>query len=151
MRPGVAIPASLRNIYKELQDDLGIVPVKHGYLLSWAQQGVLLLNAVLTVRAGKPASHANKGWETFTDAALKAVNGLPHRVIFVLWGAYAQKKASLINGTKHTILKSAHPSPLSANTGFFGSKPFSKVNEALVESGQSPITWQLPATAVEPA
>ncbi len=151
VRPGVTIPASLRNIYKELLDDLGIVPVKHGYLLSWAQQGVLLLNSVLTVRAGKPASHANKGWETFTDAALKAVNALPHRVVFVLWGAYAQKKASLIDGTKHTILKSAHPSPLSANTGFFGSKPFSKVNEALVESGQLPIKWQLPATAVEPA
>ena len=116
-----------------------------------AQQGVLLLNAVLTVRAGKPASHANKGWETFTDAALKAVSALPHRAVFVLWGAYAQKKASLIDRTKHTILKSAHPSPLSANTGFFGSKPFSKVNAALVESGQSPITWQLPEKALEQA
>ena len=139
----------MRNIYKELQADLGIVLVKHGYLQSWALQGVLLLNAVLTVRSGKPASHANKGWETFTDAALRAVNALPHRVVFVLWGAYAQKKAILIDSTKHTILKSAHPSPLSASNGFFGSKPFSQVNEALSQSGQSPITWKLPEKAIE--
>ncbi len=149
VRPGVRLPASLRNIYQELTNDLAIPPAKHGYLLSWAKQGVLLLNAVLTVRSGKPASHAGKGWETFTDAALAAVNAGPSPVVFVLWGAYAQKKTSLIDGTRHAVLQSPHPSPLSAHTGFFGSKPFSKVNDALATFGRPPIDWTLPADPVE--
>ncbi len=149
VRPGVRLPASLRNIYQELTNDLAIPPAKHGYLLSWAKQGVLLLNAVLTVRSGKPASHASKGWETFTDAALAAVNAGPSPVVFVLWGAYAQKKAGLIDATRHAVLKSAHPSPLSAHTGFFGSKPFSKINEALTGFGRPPIDWTLPADPME--
>jgi uracil-DNA glycosylase len=149
VRPGVVIPASLRNIYKELESDLGIAPVKHGYLASWAGQGVFLLNAVLTVRSGKPASHANKGWETFTDAALRAVNDLKRPVVFLLWGAYAQKKAKLIDETRHVVLKSAHPSPLSASNGFFGSKPFSKINAALTKAGEPTIEWKLPATVAE--
>lgn len=149
VRPGVRLPASLRNIYQELTNDLAIPPAKHGYLLSWAKQGVLLLNAVLTVRSGKPASHAGKGWETFTDAALAAVNAGPSPVVFVLWGAYAQKKASLIDATRHAVLKSAHPSPLSAHTGFFGSRPFSKINDALATFGRPPIDWTLPVDPVE--
>ncbi len=147
VRPGVALPASLRNIYAELKADLGIAPVKHGYLAAWAEQGVYLLNAVLTVRSGKPASHANKGWETFTDAALRAVNDLKRPVVFLLWGAYAQKKAKLIDETRHVVLKSAHPSPLSASNGFFGSKPFSKINAALTKAGEPTIDWQLPEKA----
>ncbi len=149
VRPGVRLPASLRNIYQELTNDLAIPPASHGYLMAWARQGVLLMNAVLTVRSGKPASHAGKGWETFTDAALAAVNAGPSPVVFLLWGAYAQKKAGLIDATRHTVLKSAHPSPLSAHTGFFGSKPFSKINDALEGYGRPPIDWKLPAVAVE--
>lgn len=147
VRPGVALPASLRNIYKELETDLGFPPAKHGYLASWAEQGVLLLNAVLTVRAGEPNSHQGNGWEKFTDAVLAGVNALPHRVVFVLWGGYAQKKTALIDAGRHTVLASAHPSPLSAKNGFFGSRPFSKVNAALAAAGTPPIDWQLPATA----
>ncbi len=149
VRPGVRLPGSLRNIYTEMKDDLGIPPAKHGYLMSWATQGVLLLNAVLTVRAGKSASHAGKGWETFTDAALKAVSAGPIPVVFLLWGAYAQKKAALIDSTRHAVIKSAHPSPLSAHNGFFGSKPFSQVNAALEGFGRPPIDWALPANPVE--
>ena len=149
MRPGVTIPASLRNIYQELKTDLGVPPAKHSYLLSWARQGVFLLNAVLTVRSGKPASHAGKGWETFTDAALAAVNARGRRVVFLLWGAYAQKKAGLIDATRHAVLKSAHPSPLSAHTGFFGSRPFSQINAALTAAGETPIEWALPTAPVE--
>ncbi|HVK18867.1 MAG TPA: uracil-DNA glycosylase [Fimbriiglobus sp.] len=145
VRPGVALPGSLRNIYKELQTDLDIPPAKHGYLATWAKRGVFLLNTVLTVRAGKPASHAKKGWETFTDAALQAVNELTRPVVFVLWGAHAQKKAGLIDTGRHVILMSAHPSPLSASNGFFGSKPFSKANAALKQAGEPTIDWQLPA------
>ena len=148
VRPGVVIPASLRNIYKELGDDLGLVAVRHGYLESWARQGVLMLNAVLTVRAGAPNSHAGKGWERFTDAALEAVNAGPPAV-FLLWGSYAQKKAKLIDAAKHVVLKSVHPSPLSASNGFFGSKPFSKINAALEALGREPIDWQLPAAVQE--
>lgn len=146
VRPGVAIPASLRNIYRELQDDLGIPPVKHGNLEAWAHQGVLLLNAVLTVRAGEANSHQGMGWEKFTDAVLADVNKLPHHVVFVLWGGYAQKKTGLVDTGRHTVIASAHPSPLSAKNGFFGSKPFSKINAALEQRGQPPIGWQLPAT-----
>ena len=143
--PGVSLPGSLRNIYKELQSDLGIPPAKHGYLAAWARRGVFLLNTVLTVRAGKPASHAKKGWEAFTDAALQAVNDLPRPVVLILWGAHAQKKAALIDTSRHAILTSAHPSPLSASNGFFGSKPFSKANAALAKAGEPVIDWRLPA------
>lgn len=145
VRPGVPLPGSLRNIFKELQTDLGIPPAKSGYLVPWAEQGVLLLNAVLTVRAGKPASHANKGWEKFTDAALKAVSARPAPAVFVLWGAYAQKKRPLIDTARHAVVQSAHPSPLSARNGFFGSKPFSKINAALEGFGDEPIDWRLEA------
>ena len=144
VRPGVPIPPSLQNIYKELRDDLGVKTPNHGDLSHWATQGVLLLNAVLTVRAGQAASHGGKGWETFTDAVIKAVNDKPERVVFVLWGAYARKKAALIDTAKHVIIQSAHPSPLSANNGFFGSRPFSKINTALREAGRPEIDWQLP-------
>jgi len=144
--PGVRLPGSLRNIYTELKDDLGIPPVKHGYLEAWAKQGILMLNNVLTVRSGAPASHAGKGWEKFTEAAIRAVNALPHPVVFLLWGSHAQKKAMIVNAQKHIIIKGVHPSPMSAANGFFGSKPFSKVNEALKANGQLPIDWQLPAS-----
>jgi uracil-DNA glycosylase len=144
VRPGVRLPASLRNIYQELADDLGVPPARHGYLASWAEQGVLMLNACLTVRADSPNSHAGKGWEKFTDAALSAVSALDRPVVFLLWGAYAQKKTKLIDERRHVVLKSAHPSPLSAANGFFGSKPFSKINAALEASGGPPIDWRLP-------
>jgi uracil-DNA glycosylase len=147
VRPGVALPASLRNIYTELKTDLGLTPPKHGYLAAWARQGVLMLNTVLTVRSGTPASHAKKGWETFTDAVLAAVNAGPRPVVFVLWGGHAQKKAPLIDTTRHAIVQSAHPSPLSASNGFFGSKPFSKINAALAERNIAPIDWALPTNA----
>ncbi len=150
VKPGVAIPASLRNIYKELQADLGIPPAKHGYLASWARQGILLLNAVLTVRSGASNSHAKKGWETFTDAALKAVNAREEPAVFVLWGGYAGKKKSLID-PRHTIIESAHPSPLSASNGFFGSRPFSKVNAALEAFGRPPIEWKLSDDPLTPS
>lgn len=149
VRPGIPLPASLRNIYRELQADLGLPPVQHGCLVSWARQGVLLLNACLTVRAGAPNSHAGKGWETFTDAALAAVNAQPRPIVFLLWGASAQRKSKLIDTDRHVILASAHPSPLSAAHGFFGSKPFSKTNAALVASGQTPIDWRLPEQVEE--
>jgi uracil-DNA glycosylase len=149
VRPGVRLPGSLRNIYQELQSDLGIKAVKHGYLASWAKQGVLMLNACLTVRADAPNSHAGKGWEKFTDAALRAVNAQKRPIVFLLWGAYAQKKIPLIDEKRHVVIKSAHPSPLSAGNGFFGSKPFSKVNAALKKAGETPIDWQLPEVAKE--
>ena len=141
VRPGVRLPGSLRNIYQELQNDLGVKPVKHGYLASWARQGVLMLNAVLTVRAKTPNSHANKGWEKITDAALQAINALPRTVVFLLWGAYAQKKIPLITATQHVILRAAHPSPFSAANGFFGSRPFSQTNAALENASEKPIDW----------
>jgi|SRR5579883_771563 len=152
VRPDVRpLPASLRNIYKELTADLGIPPAPHGYLASWAGQGVLMLNAVLTVRAGEPASHAGKGWEKFTDAALKAVGTRDEPAVFVLWGNYAQKKLPLIDTGKHAVVSSAHPSPLSAKNGFFGSKPFSKINGHLEGFGYDPIDWRLPKDPVEVA
>lgn len=144
VRRGVAKPPSLVNIFKELQADLGCTPPKHGELTHWAEQGVLLLNAVLTVRAHTPTSHKEKGWETFTDAVIRAVNAKSDRVVFVLWGAYARAKAKLIDRSKHVIIESAHPSPLSANNGFFGSRPFSKINAALKEAGKPEIDWQIP-------
>jgi uracil-DNA glycosylase len=149
VRPGVRVPASLRNMYKELHDDLGITPPKHGYLASWARGGVLLLNACLTVRAGAPNSHAGKGWEKFTDAAIRAVNDLSKAVVFLLWGSYAQKKAKLVTAPHHVVLKGVHPSPLSADKGFFGSNPFSKANAALEAAGRKPIDWRLPEVAEE--
>jgi uracil-DNA glycosylase len=144
VRPGIPPPPSLRNIFKELKADVGARIPNNGYLVSWAEQGVLLLNAVLTVRAHAPNSHKGKGWEKFTDAVLRAVNDKPDPVVFVLWGGYARKKASLIHTGRHTIIESAHPSPLSARNGFFGSRPFSKINAALKAAGRAEIDWQLP-------
>lgn len=149
VKPGVSLPGSLRNIYQELQNDLGVSPVKHGHLESWARQGVLMLNACLSVRANAPNSHSGKGWELFTDAALKAVNARQRKVIFLLWGSYAQKKIPLIDQKRHLVVKSAHPSPLSAHNGFFGSRPFSKINAALEAAGEPPINWKLPEKALE--
>ncbi|HVK02181.1 MAG TPA: uracil-DNA glycosylase [Armatimonadaceae bacterium] len=144
VRPGVRFPPSLVNIFKELKSDVGVEPPKNdGSLEPWARQGVLLLNTVLTVRAHQPASHKGRGWETFTDAVLKAVNDKPDPVVFVLWGGHAQKKLPLIDAEKHAVLASAHPSPLSARSGFFGSKPFSKINAALEANGTPPIDWSL--------
>ena len=143
VRPGVAPPPSLRNIFRELQADLGCPPPRDGSLVPWAKQGVLLLNAVLTVRAGEPNSHQGKGWERFTDAVIRAVNERSERVVFVLWGGYAGKKEALIDTGRHAVLRSAHPSPLSAKRGFFGSRPFTKVNAALEDGGESPVDWCL--------
>ncbi|AHF16970.1 uracil-DNA glycosylase [Niabella soli] len=140
---GVPPPPSLVNIYKELQDDLGLPIPRTGDLTSWAQQGVFMLNASLTVRAGEPMSHAKIGWATFTDAVIKKVSDDKQNVVFILWGRFAQEKASLIDASKHCIIKSAHPSPLSAHNGFFKSKPFSKTNEYLVAHGIDPIDWKI--------
>lgn len=141
---GVAIPPSLRNIYKELQADLGITPPSHGHLVRWAQQGVLLLNATLTVRADSAGSHQKHGWERFTDAAIAAVAQQRQHVVFMLWGNYAQSKATLIDDTKHCILKAAHPSPLSASRGFLGCKHFSQANYYLEKHGIEAIDWEIP-------
>ena len=143
VKPGIALPGSLRNMYKELNDDLGILPAKTGYLAPWAAQGILMLNAVLTVRSGQPNSHKDKGWETFTDAVIRSVNEKEEPVVFVLWGAYAQKKLKLIDADRHMVIQSAHPSPLSASNGFFGSRPFSKINAALRKHGYREIDWDL--------
>jgi uracil-DNA glycosylase len=145
VRPGVPVPPSLANIYKELQSDLGIEPPGHGCLEAWARQGVLLLNATLTVRARSAASHQGKGWETFTDAVIRAVNEKPERVVFLLWGASARKKRALVDTSRHVVIESPHPSPLSAHNGFFGSRPFSRANAALEEAGRTPVDWRLPA------
>jgi uracil-DNA glycosylase len=147
VKPGVPPPPSLVNIYKELESDLGIKPPRHGFLENWAKQGVLLLNAVLTVEAGRAASHQGKGWERFTDAVIRKVNDLRRPVVFILWGSYAQKKAAFVDTTRHLVLQSPHPSPLSAHNGFFGSKPFSKTNAFLEANGQRPIDWMLPSEA----
>lgn len=139
---GVAVPPSLVNIFKELHGDLGIPIPEHGNLQAWARRGVLLLNTTLTVRAGQAASHQGKGWETFTDEVIRVVNEKPF-VVFVLWGAHARKKKALIDATRHAIIESAHPSPLSAHNGFFGSRPFSKINAALRTAGMSDVDWSL--------
>jgi uracil-DNA glycosylase len=144
VKPGIKTPPSLVNIYKELHTDIGLEIPQHGYLVNWAEQGILMLNAVLTVRAHTPNSHKDKGWETFTDAVIRKVSDKTDPVVFVLWGAYAQKKLKLIDTTKHSVIQSAHPSPLSARNGFFGSKPFSAINTALESCRQPPINWQLP-------
>ncbi|MCA0255053.1 MAG: uracil-DNA glycosylase [Proteobacteria bacterium] len=146
VQPGVRIPPSLVNIYKEMQADLGIPPARHGFLESWAKQGVLLLNSVLTVEEARAASHQGQGWERFTDAVIRIVNERCEHVVFILWGAYAQRKAAFVDTSRHLVLKSVHPSPLSAHNGFFGSKPFSKANEWLVKQGRDPVNWQLPET-----
>lgn len=142
VKTGVKHPASLRNMFKELKEDLGCTIPNHGYLEPWARQGLLMLNAVLTVRDGEANSHAGKGWEEFTDAIIRALNAKEKPVVFVLWGNYAQKKAKLIDESKHKIIRCAHPSPLSF-TKFSGSKPFSKINAALQECSNEPINWQL--------
>ncbi|MBO9131911.1 uracil-DNA glycosylase [Rhizobium sp. B230/85] len=144
VRPGVRTPPSLVNIYKEMQADLGIPPARHGFLESWARQGVLLLNSVLTVEESRAASHQGKGWERFSDAVIRAVNDQCEHVVFLLWGAYAQKKAAFVDASRHLVLKSAHPSPLSAHNGFLGSRPFSKANAYLEQHGRTPIDWALP-------
>jgi uracil-DNA glycosylase len=144
VRPGVRPPPSLLNIFKEMKSDLGIEPPDHGYLISWADQGVLLLNSVLTVREGQAASHQKKGWEKFTDKAVQLLNDKRDNLVFVLWGAYAQKKGAFIDRKRHLVLEGVHPSPLSASRGFFGSRPFSKINKYLVAKKLEPIDWQLP-------
>lgn len=142
VRQGIPTPKSLVNIYKELESDLGIPPAAHGCLEKWAGEGVLLLNSILTVEAHQAGSHKKFGWEKFTDAAIEATNRLPQPIAFLLWGNYSIKKASLIQTEFHRlVLTSAHPSPLSAYRGFFGSRPFSKINSFLVEYGQEPISW----------
>jgi len=146
VQPGVRPPPSLVNIHKEMESDLGIVPPRHGFLESWAKQGVLLLNSVLTVERGQAASHQGQGWEKFTDAVIRQVNDLPHPVVFILWGSYAQKKAAFVDAKRHLVIKSPHPSPLSAHNGFFGSKPFSKANAFLRDHGMKEIDWRLPET-----
>ncbi len=143
VRQGVKPPPSLRNGFKELHDDLGCKIPNNGYLVPWAKQGVMLLNAVLTVRAHKANSHKDKGWEKFTDSVIRALNEREHPLVFLLWGAYAQKKIKLIDADRHPIVTAAHPSPLSYKK-FLGSKCFSAVNEALEEMGETPINWQLP-------
>ena len=139
----VAIPPSLVNIYAELHDDLGIDPPPHGNLEAWARQGVLLLNTTLTVRGGQAASHQGKGWETFTDEVIRAVDAKEQRVVFILWGSHARRKEAMIDTSRHVVIESAHPSPLSARNGFFGSRPFSRANAALVEAGLEPIDWRI--------
>ncbi|MGA9227680.1 MAG: uracil-DNA glycosylase [Mesobacillus sp.] len=143
VQPGVAIPPSLRNIFKELNDDLGCYIPDNGYLKKWADQGVMLLNTVLTVRKGEANSHKGKGWEIFTDKVITLLNEREKPVIFILWGKPAQSKLKLIDESRHKIITSVHPSPLSARRGFFGSKPFSKVNEILREQGEQEIDWQI--------
>lgn len=143
VKPGVEIPPSLVNIYKELQDDLGCYVPNNGYLVKWAEQGVLLLNTVLTVRAHQANSHRGIGWEEFTDAAIRILNEQDRPIVFILWGRPAQMKKSMLNNPNHLILEAPHPSPLSSYRGFFGSRPFSKANQFLKEHGIEPIDWQI--------
>ena len=147
VRPGVPVPPSLVNIYKELQADLGIAPVAHGCLLPWARQGVLLLNAVLTVEAGRAGSHQGRGWEGFTDHVVEVLAREREDLVFLLWGSYAQKKGAVIDRTRHCVLRAPHPSPLSAHRGFLGCGHFSKANRYLAARGKAPIDWALPASA----
>ena len=144
VKKGVTVPPSLKNIYKELETDIeGFKTPNHGHLTEWAEEGVLLLNATLTVRARQPGSHQGKGWEAFTDQAISQLSDQKTGLVFLLWGKFAQNKSILIDETKHTVIKSAHPSPFSAYTGFFGSKPFSKTNAALIAQGKKPVNWQI--------
>jgi uracil-DNA glycosylase len=144
VKPGVRPPPSLLNIYKELESDLGLPRPRHGFLEHWASQGVLLLNSVLTVEMAKAASHSQKGWEHFTDAVIRLVNAKTEPVVFMLWGAYAQKKGAFLDASRHLVLKAAHPSPLSAHNGFLGCRHFSQCNAFLSEKGLPPIDWSLP-------
>jgi uracil-DNA glycosylase len=144
VQPGVQTPPSLVNIFKELESDLGIRAARHGFLEHWARQGVLLLNSVLTVEMGRAASHRDRGWERFTDQIIREVNAKAEPVVFMLWGSYAQKKAAFLDTSRHLVLKAAHPSPLSAHSGFFGCRHFSKANAFLVSRGLAPIDWALP-------
>lgn len=141
VNPGVELPRSLRNIYKELEDDLGCKAPQSGDLSFWARQGVLLLNATLTVDAGASASHQNQGWETFTDAAIRKLAEEREGLVFILWGAYAQRKGEFIDRSRHCVITSPHPSPLSASRGFFGSRPFSRANAYLQSRGEKPVDW----------
>jgi uracil-DNA glycosylase len=143
VKPGVPFPPSLRNIFKELHDDVGVPFPKTGYLKKWADQGVLMLNAVLTVEGGRANSHQGKGWEEFTDKIIHLLNEEREHIVFVLWGSYAQKKGEFIDRKKHLVIEGPHPSPLSAHRGFFGSKPFSKINAYLIATHQKPIDWSL--------
>lgn len=151
VKPGVRTPPSLVNIYKEMETDLGIPRAQHGFLEHWAKQGVLLLNAVLTVEMGRAAAHQGRGWERFTDAVIRLVNARPEPVVFLLWGSHAQKKAAFVDsidrGGRHLVLKAPHPSPLSAHSGFFGCRHFSKANAFLESINQKPIDWALPPYA----
>ena len=144
VKPGIKPPPSLQNIYKELQSDLNCTLPAHGYLIHWAQQGVMLLNTVLTVRDGNPNSHKGLGWEIFTDQVIHRLNERETPLVFILWGKHAQEKASFIDRKKHLIIESPHPSPFSAHRGFLGSRPFSRTNEFLRAQGMTPIDWQLP-------
>jgi len=141
---GIKLPPSLRNIYKELEDDLGIKAPTHGDLSAWAKQGVLLLNSILTVRENTPGSHRKIGWEEYTDSIIQEISNSKKHIVFILWGKYAQKKKELIDSDKHLIIESPHPSPFSARKGFFGSKPFSRTNKYLRENNISEIDWQIP-------
>ena len=143
VKVGIAKPPSLINIFSELKNDLGIDPPNHGSLVSWAEQGVLLINSTLTVVKDTPTSHSNKGWEIFTDEVIKLINKKETPVVFILWGSYARSKKSLITNKKHLIIESAHPSPLSAYRGFFGSRPFSRTNEFLIKNNEKPIDWKI--------
>lgn len=143
VRDGVALPPSLQNIFTELVSDLGVERPTSGDLTPWARQGVLLLNTTLTVRAHQAGSHQGHGWERFTDEVIRTVNGRPETVVFVLWGAAARKKRALVDTERHVVIESPHPSPLSAHRGFFGSRPFSRANEALVAAGREPVDWDL--------
>jgi len=143
VRKGVTVPPSLQNMYKELKADLDIDPPPHGFLEDWAKQGLLMLNASLTVEAGKPMSHSKIGWEQFTDAVIRTVSERKEGVVFLLWGKFAQQKEALIDTGKHFVLKAAHPSPFSATAGFFGSRPFSQTNKILKQQGKEPIDWKL--------
>lgn len=149
VRPGVKVPPSLVNIYKELQSDCGIAPARHGFLEHWARQGVLMLNAVMSVEEGRAGSHARRGWEGVTDAIVRAVAAKADAVVFLLWGSHAQKKAGFVrdvaDGGRHLVLRAPHPSPLSAHTGWFGSRPFSQANAFLARHGRGTIDWALPA------
>ena len=143
VKKGVPLPPSLQNIYKEIQSDLGIPPASHGELISWAKSGVLMMNAVLTVRDSTPNSHKNKGWEIFTDRVIELLNQREKPMVFILWGANARSKAKLITNPNHLVLQSAHPSPLSAYNGFFGNRHFSKTNQFLAEHGIEPVDWRI--------
>ncbi len=143
VKPGIDTPPSLVNIYKELQSDLGCYIPNNGYLVKWAEQGVLLLNAVLTVRAHAAASHQNKGWENFTDAVIRIVNEVDRPIVFLLWGNFARSKKAMLTNPNHLVLEAPHPSPLSAHRGFFGCRHFSKANEFLTVHGVQPIDWQI--------